>query len=88
MSYAFPSESYISNITRDKNVKLIEREGTQIVDDNGEVIGVSNVLSNESNNLKKTPMINNNYYIYFYLFIFSNGLLPSNPRVIYYIYMI
>jgi hypothetical protein len=63
MSYAFPSESYITNITKDKNVKLIKREGTQIIDDEGEVIGVNNVMINEFNRLEKPPIIDSNYWI-------------------------
>jgi predicted TPR repeat methyltransferase len=39
LSYAFPSESYVRDFLEDKNVKLIKREGTQIIDDEGEVIG-------------------------------------------------
>jgi hypothetical protein len=57
MSYAFLSESYTINNIEDKNINLIKGEGTQIIENDGEVIGVHNVLSNEVNNLKKPPMI-------------------------------
>jgi hypothetical protein len=61
--YAFPSESYITNNIKNKNINLLKREGTQIINDEGEVIRVNNVLSNEAINLEKPPMIDNFYWI-------------------------
>jgi hypothetical protein len=63
MSYALSSESYVGNIAEDSNVKSMKREGAQIIDDEGEVIGVNNVMIDEVNNLKKHPMIDCNYWI-------------------------
>jgi hypothetical protein len=62
LSYAFPSESYIINNIKDKNINLLKREGTQIINDEGEVIGVNNV-SDGASNLEKPPTIDNFYWI-------------------------
>jgi hypothetical protein len=65
MSYAFHSESYIINNIKDNNIKLIKREGIQFINDEGEVIGVHDILSNEANTLKKPPMFDNSCKIKF-----------------------
>jgi hypothetical protein len=39
LSFAFPSESYVKNNSEDYKIKLIKREGTHIINDEGEFIG-------------------------------------------------